>query len=527
MSKNNWVYGAITAGMSVLASASFAADAQDNPDDFFVFFHTENTYGWGVSKTIDGGSAITRREDAREPYFCFDVYTDEDVKTNNIIIQSFSEILSAQLTELLKKPSDPSYVKPQPDLNRYPACAQLFRLVRRGNSGTVDAQANYSADTLFGVIRAADLIAVISRVKGRIDAQAMEYQKTLAQLQFDAAQDSKSSIYVLTLNSEYNAGEKNYSTLACTLNSHVTGALPEDVAVRSLYSLWLADIAKGSGQLNGPFDSVEAVYQSYQNSGKSVFGNACKIYIDTAKSINSLAAALRRDYPKQEFSVAAFGADEVTAKALGFDTVAQYKSAQAMGVNAYGAREFAKFDISGAEALNSALDEMIESKYSNSRNTDDLLQYLIDKRDGAVSSKTPLQVLNERKAQAERERAAAAKSASAKQAAIAKDFPYYAVLSCRTNNVVVSVISCFSGQVPTELELTNGTSYRLYQGYEVQSLGRQTNDGLVIDLRGAFKIKAQNAAKNLILGVKVVRRSNGAVLFERQAALFGVISVAN
>jgi hypothetical protein len=113
----------------------------------------------------------------------------------------------------------------------------------------------------------------------------------------------------------------------------------------------------------------------------------------------------------------------------------------------------------------------------------------------------------------------------------AKAFPFIAVLTCGMGRDHINVLACFAAQgsssVDTELRLTNGDTTNMYKAYTLSSAGQERRDGFYIDLRKNFSIKAQNSHGTLILGLKVIDRVSGKVLFENQAAKFGVLSVSN
>jgi TPR repeat protein/uncharacterized protein len=118
----------------------------------------------------------------------------------------------------------------------------------------------------------------------------------------------------------------------------------------------------------------------------------------------------------------------------------------------------------------------------------------------------------------ERERVAAEK--------LAKEFPYYAIISCGMNQQHMNVLACFAGRVGTELELRNGAEYGMYKAHEITGLGQDTQEGLMINLRSNFLLKVQNSDDQLILGVKIIQRSTNKVVFVRQAAKYQTISVS-
>lgn len=108
------------------------------------------------------------------------------------------------------------------------------------------------------------------------------------------------------------------------------------------------------------------------------------------------------------------------------------------------------------------------------------------------------------------------------------EFPYKAVLVC--GQPYITILACFSGDVGTEIELTNGEDYGMYTVNDIASGragGKMTNDGYVIELRESFSFKAQNSSDSLILNVKIFDQTTGEKVFEKSASRFGVISVGN
>ena len=115
-------------------------------------------------------------------------------------------------------------------------------------------------------------------------------------------------------------------------------------------------------------------------------------------------------------------------------------------------------------------------------------------------------------------------------ARINKEFPFYAVLTCSVGNSGGNAIiqACFSGKYSkTQIELTNGSEYGLYQNYEFNRIGKDTNQGFVINLRENFAISVQNSSDSLILGLKIFNRKTKQQTFIKQVPQFGVIKVRN
>jgi hypothetical protein len=110
---------------------------------------------------------------------------------------------------------------------------------------------------------------------------------------------------------------------------------------------------------------------------------------------------------------------------------------------------------------------------------------------------------------------------------LAKEFPFYAIVSCGMNQQHINVLACFAGRVGTELELRNGTEYGMYKAHEITGVGQDTPEGLMINLRNNFSLKVQNSNDQLILGVKIIQRSTNKVVFVKQAASYQMISIGN
>ena len=121
------------------------------------------------------------------------------------------------------------------------------------------------------------------------------------------------------------------------------------------------------------------------------------------------------------------------------------------------------------------------------------------------------------------------KAETLEAARIAKEFPYVARFTCTTNGIPVNFISCFYGDnsVNTEIEIKNGQEYKLYQGFEFSNKFPNDKGAKVVNLRSNYSIVAQNAASNLILGLKILDRKTGVIVFEKQVSQFGAIKVRN
>jgi len=116
-----------------------------------------------------------------------------------------------------------------------------------------------------------------------------------------------------------------------------------------------------------------------------------------------------------------------------------------------------------------------------------------------------------------------------RQAQLAKEFPFYAVISCGNNyNGNFQAFICFNGNhnVHTELEVRNGSTYNMYTFMDIMQMPADKGS-LVIDLRQNFDLKMQNASDSFLLNLKIYNRANQKIIFEKSASHYGVIRISN
>lgn len=156
-----------------------------------------------------------------------------------------------------------------------------------------------------------------------------------------------------------------------------------------------------------------------------------------------------------------------------------------------------------------------------------------EEKEAALKAKKE-QEENERaqREKAQREKAAAdARRAQEEKQRLeySKEFPFYAVISCGSNyNSNFPVYTCFNGRndVNTELELRNGSAYKMYTFVEILQMP-ENNGKLVIDLRQKFEMKMQNASDSFIMNLKIYNRASQQVVYEKSASHYGVIRISN
>ena len=123
------------------------------------------------------------------------------------------------------------------------------------------------------------------------------------------------------------------------------------------------------------------------------------------------------------------------------------------------------------------------------------------------------------------------KSEATERARIVKEFPFYAVISCGIGSGHMTITACFSGDYGS-LEIRNGSEYGLYKIVQIANRmipnSNEQGEGLIVNLRNNFEINARNGeSKNIILGVKIIQRNTGNIVFQKQVDNFGSIRIKN
>jgi flagellar biosynthesis GTPase FlhF len=160
---------------------------------------------------------------------------------------------------------------------------------------------------------------------------------------------------------------------------------------------------------------------------------------------------------------------------------------------------------------------------------------IADEKEAAIAAKKAQEEAERQKvanARAEQERIQKEEAALKAQRAqeekqrleYAKEFPFYAVITCGNN---FPVHACFSGDVRTEIELRNGNAYKMYTLVDIMQIRPNQQRGITFDLRNNFELKMQNSQDSLILNLKVYNRATQQIVYEKSAARFGVIRISN
>ena len=222
---------------------------------------------------------------------------------------------------------------------------------------------------------------------------------------------------------------------------------------------------------------------------------------------------------------------EAWAKKEGYENLAASEFAAQIRGNANSLKSLAEKGIRDKTEYDRAVQEMRSEKYSDSDDSGSVINYLQDKATAAnKSGATAITVRDERSRAQRAESERIAQEEKRRQMELAKEFPYTATINCGMNGRHINIMACMSGSgsIQSQLELTNGSEYKMYQAWDVaQQAGRETSEGVVIPLRSSFKIKIQNVTDTLILTVKVVNNATGKVAFTESAAKYGTVRVGN
>ncbi len=285
----------------------------------------------------------------------------------------------------------------------------------------------------------------------------------------------------------------------------------------------------GNQPYSGVFKSIEDFYINFQKDPSK-----CHVFVDFPKNLKTLMTALARDRKGMAVEVNNLVATpelrEAWARKQGFESLAASEFAGQIRANATSLKNLADKGISDKAGFDKVVAEMRAARYSDSADVSDVLAYLADKataseKRGATAVSVRDDRLRAQRAEADRR----AQEEQKRRAEYAKEFPYTATLSCGMNDRHLNIMACMSGRgsLKSQLELSNGSQYKMYQPWEVSQVGRETGEGVVIPLRSDFKIKIQNVDETLLLSLKVVANASGKVVFNTTVSRFGVIFVEN
>jgi len=309
----------------------------------------------------------------------------------------------------------------------------------------------------------------------------------------------------------------------CTVSAK-DGIMLKGFAASPAFLGW-AQMPTGS-RFSQVLDTPDALYAA-------IGTDKCGIVVDQAANLKRYMAAIGRD-GQFAFNVGPTmtldEAREPFATAAGYRNWAEYAFSEAIGGQSPAEMQtLASFGITNDAAYNDAVSRMRAQNYATE--AADLPEFLADEAEGkkAGQSAKAYRAAETRRQEAEaKEQDAAERQRLLEQA---KEFPYVAILTCGMGNRHINVRACFVAQnaasVDTELKLRNGDDFGLYKAYNIDSVGKEHSDGFYIDLRKHFSLVAQNSHDTLILGLKILDRVTGKVLYQNAGAQFAVLSASN
>lgn len=292
---------------------------------------------------------------------------------------------------------------------------------------------------------------------------------------------------------------------------------------------------KTFGTLNEAYLYFSNLVYQHRWGADSDWEENCAIFVAPASDIGKLRSALSKDgiasaYGKL-FSVTE--SNQRAATQQGFRSHDEFKFVtEEKLITKWDQLEILRqYDANSPGKFDRLQEEIRLSEYTNDKlSIDVILNYLKDRQAAIENSTDVLKEKQERVARQAAQKKKQEQIAARRQAVMEENFPYVATLSCEFQGNHTNIAACFLGgeySASTQLELTNDNSSRIYQGYELNTVGRELRSGLSIDLTKSFSMQVQNASEDLSLRLKIVERKSGEVVFEDIASQYGVIGVQN
>jgi hypothetical protein len=319
------------------------------------------------------------------------------------------------------------------------------------------------------------------------------------------------------------------SIRACYVTPDAAGTPRHGLSLESIMrSEAFARFQSGKPSSIRKFDSVDTLYADLQKRD-----GRCTMVLGNGPTLATLKTAIDRDRqldgrlmpdPLDEAALL-----QVHAASLGFKDANGYLFGNSVGVrDAAQVTRLQELGITTAEQFAAARKRLEQTEPGARDNVDALIQLAADEREASAKGTSVKAIRTERARREDAEARRYAAAMAAEEKTKAAEFPFVAVFSCSVGQQKTSLQACLSsGSVDTEIELKNGNDYRMYKIHDVASMGRWTGDEMVVDLRRSFEIKAQNADRTLVLSLVVKDRASGRTVYQRSAAQFGVMRVAN
>jgi hypothetical protein len=348
-----------------------------------------------------------------------------------------------------------------------------------------------------------------------------------------AQSNSKDKVGSLVISDDrIRSRNKNQALNVCTLTykdqdgSAVQGYLGQNLSMllpdmKERYTQAGWSIAKS---FNKVFDHINDAFIDISRQP-----DVCHIFVDYPHNL----AALDVGFKRANTLTTSLGMliDSTTARDLfstqrGFSDYATYQFARSISASANDLKKLNAAGITNKMEFEALLAEIKHSQYANTQELSIVFSYLSDRDNGKVKKISAVAERDLRVAEEKLRRDKEDLERQRRKDAFAREFPYEAVISCEFQGSHTNLVSCFAGDVGTELEIRNGSNYGMYKAFDLYRLGReQPREGLVLPLSANFEMKAQNSNDTLTLTIKIRETATGRIIYTKSAAKYGVIRV--
>jgi hypothetical protein len=258
----------------------------------------------------------------------------------------------------------------------------------------------------------------------------------------------------------------------------------------------------------------------------------CNVYIDFPENIEKLKKALANREIKTVFGelLASTDMHDQYAKTQGYLDKAEFYFSYEVSADKEQLGTLRSYAVNNSETYSALVAEASAAGYAEELDIATIIAYLADRAEAQNSAIAVTTVRDNRLQQQQLQAQADAERRQREQQEFLRNYPYQAIISCSFQNQHANLLVCLKGgeyAAETTLEVQNGANYALYNVYNIDSAGRETRDGLILDLRDTFSLKMQNSSADLILSIVIKERASGAVMYQKSAGQYGVLYVEN
>lgn len=283
-------------------------------------------------------------------------------------------------------------------------------------------------------------------------------------------------------------------------------------------------------------DDAYAHFSDYRRQpGFTVDGSACHLFVDFPENLWTLNRALARDGIETYFLrlLAVEPLRDGYAEDRGFTSYAELDFMQRLpgSVTWDQVEALRERGLNEEIAYRKLVAEIEDTGYPGEEplSVARMLDYLGDRDRAEAEGLTVAQAQQSRLEDDREERRRLAERQQQQRDALAERFPYQAILACEFQGRHTTIAACFQGGrhgVDTALEVRNGDEYTMYPVYQLAAAGRESRDGLILDLQETFQITAQNSSSSLLLTLTIRERASGRTVYQRSVQHYGVVSAS-